>query len=43
MKEMILFHSCRVFFFWQDGHDGEDPKQSTADMTVFVSSSTFSE
>ncbi|EEF45531.1 conserved hypothetical protein [Ricinus communis] len=21
---------------WQDGHDSEDPKQSTADMTAFV-------
>jgi len=28
------------FFFsfcWQDGHDSEDTKQSTADMTAFVS------
>lgn len=27
-----LSHLC-----WQDGHDSEDTKQSTADMTAFVS------
>ena len=38
-----FIHIGFFFFLGQDGHDGEDPKQSTADMTVFVSSSTFSE
>lgn len=26
-----------IIIFWQDGHDGDNTKQSTADMTVFVS------
>lgn len=25
------------FLLWQSGHDAEDTKQSTADMTAFVS------
>lgn len=33
-------HVCvtyTVFLCWQDGHDGDSSKQSTADMTAFVS------
>jgi hypothetical protein len=30
----------RFFTVWQDGHDADDAKKSTADMTAFVSSST---
>jgi hypothetical protein len=35
----ILCGSVSFISFLQDGHDTDDPKQSTADMTAFVSSS----
>ena len=35
--KMFFFSSDLVFPFWQDGQDSDDPKQSTADMTAFVS------
>lgn len=34
----LFFNIDLVFPFWKDGQDSDDPKQSTADMTAFVSS-----
>lgn len=35
--KMFIFSSDLAFPFWQDGQDSDDPKQSPADMTAFVS------
>ncbi|WMV56598.1 hypothetical protein MTR67_049983 [Solanum verrucosum] len=32
----VTLLNLTITIFWQDGHDGDNTKQSTADMTVFV-------
>jgi len=39
---IISFIVFGISVVWQDGHDADDAKKSTADMTAFVSSTLHS-
>jgi len=39
---IISFIAIGISAVWQDGHDADDAKKSTADMTAFVSSTLHS-